>query len=310
MSRKNDPDRSVGQRVVNRARERRIGRDDAFIAYAMDRLLFRLGRSPQAGEFILKGGVLVANLVDEPFRFTRDIDVLRRHGPADADDLRDRFRQIAAVVVDDGALFPPDGVRTLPAEHDEDGYDGVKVYVRALVGSHPVEVRIDIGFGDALVPPATRISLGPFLSGDEPARVLAYAPPPVLAEKIEAVISKFPAIRHRLKDILDIVVVVGILEIDGTTMLESLRATMERRGTSADAKTLDDMRAVLMGRRWRTDWATMFRDKAVTKPLNRMDAVALFDRFVRPLLTPLAEGQSLGGWKPDMGWQPPSREVP
>ena len=88
MSRRHRQARSVGQRVANRARERRLSRDDAFTAYAMDRLLCRLGKSPQASEFFLKGGVLVAHLVDAPHRFTRDIDVLRRHGPADPHGVR------------------------------------------------------------------------------------------------------------------------------------------------------------------------------------------------------------------------------
>ncbi len=55
MSRRKTPDRSITQRVANRAKERRLSREDAFVAYAMDRLLFRLGRSSQAGEFFLKG---------------------------------------------------------------------------------------------------------------------------------------------------------------------------------------------------------------------------------------------------------------
>ncbi len=44
----------------------------------MDRLLYRLGRSRHAREFYLKGGLLVANLLQTPHRFTRDIDFLQR----------------------------------------------------------------------------------------------------------------------------------------------------------------------------------------------------------------------------------------
>ena len=65
MSPKPRTARSVNQRVGNVARERGLDRDDAFVAYAMDRFLYRLGRSSQANEFALKGGVLVANLIDE-----------------------------------------------------------------------------------------------------------------------------------------------------------------------------------------------------------------------------------------------------
>lgn len=307
---RSERDRSIHQRVANQAQERRLSRDDAFTAYVMDRLLARLGRSAEAGEFYLKGGVLVANFVDVPYRFTRDIDVLRRHGPPDPIDLRERFRQVVAVDIDDGVSFMLDGVRALPAEHDEDGYDGVKVFLGALVGPHSVEIRVDIGFGDAMVPPASRIFLHPFLPGDEPARVFAYAPHPFLAEKIQTVLSKFPAIRHRLKDILDVVMVAGGLDLDGATMLGALGATLKRRNTPADVEILDDMGEVLVGRRWSTDWATMIREKAVAMPLELHEAVSRFDRFTRPLLVALSSGTRLGDWTPALGWHlPPVTEM-
>lgn len=302
MSRERSQHRSVSQRVTNRARERRLARDDAFTAYAMDRLLWRLGRSSQAGEFFLKGGVLVANLIDAPHRFTRDIDVLRRHGPPDLDDLRQRFREIAGVPGADGVEFEPSAVRVVPAERDEDGYDGVKVFVRGQVGGHEVEVRVDVGFGDALVPPASRVELQPFLPNDEPARVLAYAAHPVLAEKIETILARFPVIRHRLKDVLDVVVLSESLTFEGEELVASLRATLERRGTRPDARVLDDMRSELSGRRWLTDWSAMLGEKAVVRSFELTEAVVRFDEFVRPVLQALDGGPVPGRWRSGGPW--------
>lgn len=302
MSDKRGQWKSISQRVANRASERRLARDDAFTAYAMDRLLFRLGKSSQAGEFFLKGGVLVAALVHAPHRFTRDIDVLRRHGPADPDDIRSRFREVVAVAVDDGIEFDPAAVRAVAASHDEDGYSGVKVFVRAVIGGHIVDIRVDIGFGDAIVPPASRIALDPFLAGDEAARVFAYEPGSVLAEKIEAILSKFPVIQHRLKDVLDVVVMADTLAFDGQKLLTSLRATLERRETAADAKVLDDMRSTIGGRRWQTDWATMTRETAVDEPIDLAQAVVKFETFVRPLVDALNGASSPGRWRAGGPW--------
>jgi hypothetical protein len=303
MSPKRGKDRSVSQRVGNRGRERRLSRDDALTAYAMDRLLCRLGKSPQASEFFLKGGVLVAHLVAAPHRFTRDIDVLRRHGPADPEDIRQRFREVAAVRLDDGVDFDPDGVRAVVADHDEDGYDGVKVFLRARVAGHAFDVRVDIGFGDALEPPAARIQLEPFLADDEPARLLAYEPGPVLAEKIETILSKFPVIQHRLKDLLDVVAISATLDFDGEQLVASLRATLDRRGTRADPRVLDDMRSELTGRRWQVDWATMLREKAVAQPVELPEAIARFDAFVRPLLGAVGGGAAPGSWVRGGPWR-------
>ncbi|MCB9766053.1 MAG: nucleotidyl transferase AbiEii/AbiGii toxin family protein [Alphaproteobacteria bacterium] len=169
MSRKKDKTRSTHQLIGNRARELGLTREDAFTAYVMDRLLDRLGRSKHAQDLYLKGGLLVANLVDAPHRFTRDIDLLRRHGPPSPDELREIFRDIVAVPADDGVAFHQ-GIKAERAEHDADGYDGVKVWLGATVGKRETSVRIDIGFGDAVAPPATRRALTPFLADDEPAR--------------------------------------------------------------------------------------------------------------------------------------------
>ncbi len=304
MSPRRSGDRSVSQRVGNRGKERGLSRDDTFTAYVMDRLLHRLGQSRHRAEFLLKGGLLVANLVGAPHRFTRDIDVLRRHGRPSPHDLREMFREIIAVEASDGVTFTTQGVRAVAADHDEDGYDGVKVFVRATVGSHEVDVRVDVGFGDAVVPPATRRALAPFLDGDEPARVYAYGPEPVIAEKVETLVSKFPAVLHRLKDILDVVALAEQHAFDGPGLAGSLGATFERRGTRFDVLVIDDMRGIALDRAWARAWATMLREKAATQPTDLRDAVDRFDAFVRPVLESLAGTVATPGrWEPGGPWR-------
>ncbi|WP_224191275.1 nucleotidyl transferase AbiEii/AbiGii toxin family protein [Nannocystis pusilla] len=212
----------------------------------MDRLLYRLGRSRHAKRFYLKGGLLVANFLENPHRFTRDIDMLCKHAPAKPDAIRQKFREVVAVKVDDGILFEPDGVRAEIARRELEGYEGVTVWIRAEVGNVVVDLKIDIGFGDAVIPDPRHIELKSFLSGDPPPRVYAYPLGPVLAEKIETIVAKFPAIEHRLKDILDVVTLTGAQSVP-EDLLASLRATFERRGTRPDLMVLDDMRTELRG---------------------------------------------------------------
>ncbi len=248
----------------------------------MDRLIYRLGRSDQVSEFFLKGGLLVANLVDAPFRFTRDIDVLRRHGPSDPDDLRGRFERIIAVPADDGIRF--DRVKAVRAERDIDSYDGVKVFVLGRIDARPVDVRVDIGFGDVTVPDPARVDLDPFLDGDEPARVVAYDLYTVVAEKIETILTRYPVIAHRLKDILDVVVIAQRVELDVHTLRRALDATAERRSSSLDEQVVDSMTEEMAGRVWERDWATMRREKAVQPSLELREAVERFASIVRSTL--------------------------
>lgn len=301
MTRASSEERSRLQRVENRAKERKLSRADAMVTYAMDRLLYRLGRSAHVKELFLKGGVLVANLMDEPHRFTRDIDLLRRHGPPDPGELREVFRQIVAVPVDDGVQFDP-SVRAEVATREMDDYDGVKVVLKAWVGKTAVDVKVDIGCGDAVIPAAHRMGLVPFLEGDPAAEVFVYPREVVLAEKIQTVVTKFPAITHRLKDILDVITFAAREAFEDETLLLSLRATFERRRSPCDARVLDDMRQQLGGKKWETAWAKTLRDKAVVQPPGLQDAVMGFDVFVRPLLRALREGPAPGRWRPGGPW--------
>ncbi len=294
--------RSVAQRVANRARERRLTRADALTAYAMDRFLYRLGRSSHAREFFLKGGVLVANLVRAPHRFTRDIDLLRSHGPPDLDEMRERFREVASVVADDGLTFDPAGVRATLATRELDGYDGVRVNVRGTLAGTVVDLSIDIGFGDALEPAAERRRLASFLAEDPAAEVYAYEVGPVLAEKVETLFARFPLIEHRLKDLLDVVVLAQEETLDGAALLASFRATFERRGTAFEERILDELVEELRGRRWSERWAVMRREKAVAVTADVTEAVLAFDTFVRPILRAMRGGGPLGAWSPAQGW--------
>jgi hypothetical protein len=278
MSKKSSTERSVNQRVGNAAREHKLIRIDAFVAYVMDRLLYRLGRCSQADEFYLKGGVLV-------------------------DEIREGFEAVIAVVADDGIVFGK--VRTARAERDEDDYDGVKAFITASIEGNDVEVRVDVGFGDAVEPAAERIRLAPFLPEDPPARVRAYPPGPVIAEKVQTVLSKSPKIRHRLKDILDVVVLSDRLEFEGTELLASPRATFDRRETQISVEPLDAMVEELRGRRWEQDWAAMVRDKAATTTYSLTDAVARFERFLRPILASMELGADPGIWPRGGPWTPP-----
>jgi predicted nucleotidyltransferase component of viral defense system len=300
MSKRDASARSVNQRVGNEASARQLAREDGFVAYVMDRLLFRLGRSSQAEDFFLKGGVLVANLVDEPHRFTRDVDFLRRHGPPSADDIRTRFELILAIEADDGITFGR--VRATETDRAVDEYDGVKLVIEATVGGRSVEVRVDVGFGDAVEPPVERRKLAPFLEDDPPATVYAYQAETVLAEKIETILKKFPLVEHRLKDVLDVVVLSDRLVFEGPRLVAALGSTFARRETPADPQVLDEILVKITGRKWAARWSTMLRDKAVGTPMPLPDAVARFDRFVRPLLIGLDGGDAPRFWPAAGPW--------
>jgi hypothetical protein len=59
---------------------------------------------------VLKGAMLLTTWFDEPYRATRDVDLLG-FGDAAEDALLGTFREIMAVEVDDGVIFDLNGLR-------------------------------------------------------------------------------------------------------------------------------------------------------------------------------------------------------
>ena len=73
---------SVRQRLLNLSRAR--GEDFQFTLarYGTERLLYRLSRSQRAGDFVLKGAVLLSLWMGRLQRPTRDLDLLVQVWPA------------------------------------------------------------------------------------------------------------------------------------------------------------------------------------------------------------------------------------
>src|SRR3546814_20585183 len=73
---------SVRARLLDRARREKTDFQILLTRYALERLLYRLSVSDQRERFVLKGAMLFATWRDDPFRPTRDLDLLG-HGDAD-----------------------------------------------------------------------------------------------------------------------------------------------------------------------------------------------------------------------------------
>ncbi len=103
---------SILARLLTLAKERGDDYNLLLNRFALERLLFRISTSAHANRFLLKGALLFALWYDEPHRPTRDADLLG-FGPADAESLTAVFRDLAAMVEDDGIVFDPRSVRAI-----------------------------------------------------------------------------------------------------------------------------------------------------------------------------------------------------
>lgn len=150
--------------------------------FAAERLLYRLGESTAGDRCILKGASLLVAWLRDPYRATRDVDVLLS-GPADDGAIRSLVEDICAVEC------PEDGLRydlselMVEAIRPEEEYAGKRARFRAQLGSARIVVQLDLGVGDVLVSQPETIVYPTMLATLPPPRVRAYSREASIAEK-------------------------------------------------------------------------------------------------------------------------------
>jgi len=218
---------SVRARLLSLAKERRQPNDLLLTRYALERFLYRLSTTKHRERFVLKGAMLMTTWFEDPFRPTRDLDLLG-YGDPDAEAMLAVFREICAVEMDDGVVFDVPGlaVDLIREEHE---YGGLRIKTDAAIAGARVRVVIDIGFGDAIEPGATEIDLPVLLDLPAP-RLRAYPRETVIAEKFQAMVALGRA-NSRMKDVYDIWLLSRAYEFTGDGLARAIAATFARRKT-------------------------------------------------------------------------------
>ena len=218
---------SVRGRLLNLSRETGRPFDLLLTRYALERLLYRLGESGHGDRFVLKGAMLMTSWMDDPFRPTRDIDLLG-FGDPDQEAMLDLFREVCAIDVDDGVRFDLHALK-VTANREDLAYGGLRLQTYAMIGGAKLRVIIDIGFGDAIEPGLEALDL-PVLLDQPPPRLRGYTRETVVAEKFQAMVMLGTA-NTRLKDYYDIWILARGGEIDAARLARAVAATFKRRST-------------------------------------------------------------------------------
>lgn len=220
---------SVRARLLNVAKAQGADFNQVLVRFALERILYRLTQSQHADRFLLKGALLFTLWYDMPHRATRDADLLG-FGASDLASVAATFREIAAVMVEDGIVFDPASV-TVEEIRKDAGYGGVRVIIGSELAKARCKTQIDVGFGDVVTPEPVE-SLYPVLLGDLPApRLRAYPTYTVIAEKLHA-IATLGMTNSRLKDYFDLSVLLERESLDAVLLSRAIKATFERRGMS------------------------------------------------------------------------------
>jgi hypothetical protein len=150
---------SVRARLLNQAKRSGEEFERTLARFGAERLLYRLGACPARDRCLLKGASLLAVWLPDPYRATRDVDVLASGATDD-----EAIQLLVAEICD--VPCPEDGLRfdlselTIETIRPEDEYSGKRARFRAFLGNARIAVQLDIGIGDAVVIPPEEIAYG------------------------------------------------------------------------------------------------------------------------------------------------------
>ena len=197
------------------------------IRHTLESFLDRLTRTTHHGQFVLKGGVLLAAYGAR--RPTRDADSNAISADVTAEHLVRVVRDIAAIEANDGVVFDTDTISTQEIREEAD-YPAFRVRVNAEIGPWAGTAVWDVSTGDPMVPPPRLVTLDRVLGN--PISLLGYAPETTIAEKGVTILERGIA-STRWRDYVDIVQLAGH-GIDPDELLRSARAVARHRGVTLE----------------------------------------------------------------------------
>jgi hypothetical protein len=142
---------SVRARLLSLAQSRREDYQRMLGRYAIERFLYRLGRSKYRDKFALKGATLFTLWTGQTHRPTKDLDLFGRGLSSTIKEVEAIIREICSTREDDGIVFDAESVEGARIKEDDE-YDGVRVKFQAELAGARIPMQVDIGFGDAVYP--------------------------------------------------------------------------------------------------------------------------------------------------------------
>jgi hypothetical protein len=197
------------------------------IRHTLESFLDRLTRTSHAGDFVLKGGVLLAAYgVRRP---TKDADANAVRARVTAEQLAQVVRDIAAIDVDDGVVFDLDTVSVQEIREQAD-HPGLRVRVAVSIGPWKGAAAWDVSTGDPIVPPPRQVTFDRILG--DPITLLGYTPETTIAEKGVTILER-GITSTRWRDYVDIVQLAR-RGIEPDELLRSARAVARHRGVTLE----------------------------------------------------------------------------
>ncbi len=293
---------SVRQQLLNRAKAEGRPFTEGLQYFALERFLYRLGRSRYTNQFVLKGALMFGVWQGLYSRPTRDVDLLGRRAQS-VEHVIAAVQAICSEPVpdDDGLRFDADSV-TGESIIEAANYAGVRVRFVAHLEVVRIPMQIDIGFGDPIVPGPRLVQL-PTLLGFPPPEVQGYSRESAIAEKLQAMVY-LGELNSRMKDFYDTWSLATRFEFDGFVLAQAIRETFRWRRTALPLMPVALTEEFGRKRERQAQW-TAFTQRQQLKdaPANLYEVVQVIAMFLQPVVRAVSEDQAFNWhWPPGGAW--------
>ena len=301
MEKKKNVSASIRAKLKNKAKERGVEFKNLLVRFGNERLLYRLSISIYQKTFMLKGAALFAIWTGDPHRPTKDMDLLG-FGKNDISTLEKTFREICVIDGEDGLDFPPESIKGVEIRADK-AYQGVRITLLGFLDGAKIPLQIDVGFGDAVTPPAQTEIIETIIDLPKP-KLKIYPKETVIAEKFEAMV-KLGMGNSRMKDFWDVQFLIKNFSFDGEMIRKAIKATFANRKT--DHPTLAPIaltEVFTKNSEVVTNWQAFIKRNKITSDTDFELVIESLRGFFAPLIEAEAKNRVFGKrWSFKNGWK-------
>ncbi len=246
--------------------------------YMLERFLERVSLSEYRHQLILKGGLLIANLIGIESRSTMDLDATVKGVRLTEKELTKMLNKIFDVPVDDGVqmtLLGFDNIR------DNADYTGIRVSIDAALDRTRQTLKIDITAGDAITPREIEYSYK-LLIEDRNIAIMTYNIESVLAEKLETILSR-SITSTRMRDYYDVYILMALKSdlINRDIFASAFKQTTKKRGSYGllIQKGPENMKSIKNSEELHTLWKRYQSKNAYASCVNWEDVLASIEQL-------------------------------
>jgi hypothetical protein len=270
----------LAERLAQKAYCSGVPLDRVLLLHQLEGVLRRWAASVRADDLVLGGSLLTQRWVGLHRRTAQDLDFVALF-PHDVAAAVGCFREVLAIDLPDGVEYDPAALRG-EATWQDMPFPGVRIVFPARLLGRPSEVRIDLGFGYPLIPPAWRMDY-PCLLGPA-ASVPALRPELLAAWKLDGLFERGRS-RWRAKGLFDLYLLTRYVALDRDLLLEAIRVSF-----ASKAIPLERVLSVVYSRAWwekeasQNKWARFRAGCGYPAPESLLEVAGFVARRLLPTL--------------------------